>query len=79
MQVKDLKILDLTQIYDIDRISRATHKGMNTKAHDAGTPKACSGSGLWKIRPSQSRVVTRIVWTNLYRTRPDPRDLATYK
>jgi hypothetical protein len=79
MQVKDLKIWDSTQIYDTDRISRATHKGMNTKAHDVGTPEACSGSGLWKIRPSQSRAVTCIVWTSLYRTRPDTRDLAAYK
>jgi hypothetical protein len=40
-----MKIWDLTRIYDSDRISRATNKGMNTKAHDIYTPKACLGSG----------------------------------
>jgi hypothetical protein len=45
MQVEDLKIGDSTRIYDLDRISGATHKGMNTKAHDVGTPEAYLGSG----------------------------------
>jgi hypothetical protein len=45
------KIWDSTQNYDSDRISGATDKGMNTKAHDIGTPEACSGSGPWKIGP----------------------------
>jgi hypothetical protein len=49
IQVKDLKIGDSTRIYDLDRISGANHKGMNTKAHDVGTPEACLGSGPWKI------------------------------
>jgi hypothetical protein len=26
-------------------------KGMNTQAHDIGTPEACLGSGPWKIGP----------------------------
>jgi hypothetical protein len=49
MQVEDLKIWDSIQIYDSDRISRATDKGMNTKTHDVGTTEACSVSGPWKI------------------------------
>jgi hypothetical protein len=49
IQVEDLKIWDLTWIYDLDRISGATDKSMNTKAHDVSTPGACSGSGPWKI------------------------------
>jgi hypothetical protein len=31
------KIWDSTRIYDSERISGATDKGMNTKAHDIGT------------------------------------------
>jgi hypothetical protein len=42
------KIWDSTLIYDLDRISAATDKGMNTNAHDVGTMEACSGSGPWK-------------------------------
>jgi hypothetical protein len=77
------KIWDSTQIYDSGRISRATDKGMNTKAHDVDTPKACSSSGPWEIGlvmvKIQSYVVSRIVWNNLYRTQLDPLDLVTYK
>jgi hypothetical protein len=51
MQDEDLKIWDSTRIYDSDKISGATNKGMNTKGHDDGTPEACSGSGPWKIGP----------------------------
>jgi hypothetical protein len=43
LQVEDLKIWDLTRIYDSDRISGATDKGMTTKAHGVGTPEVCSG------------------------------------
>jgi hypothetical protein len=46
---EDLKIWDSTRIYDSDRILGATDKGMNTTAHDIGTPEAYSGSGPWKI------------------------------
>jgi hypothetical protein len=49
MQVKDLKIWDLTRIYNSDSISGATDKGMNTKAHDVGNPEAWSGSVPWEI------------------------------
>jgi hypothetical protein len=38
------KIWDLIWIYDSGRISRATDKGITTKAHDLSTPGACSGS-----------------------------------
>jgi hypothetical protein len=51
MQDKDLKIWDSTRIYNSDRISRATDKGMNTKAHGVGTPEACSGASPWKLGP----------------------------
>jgi hypothetical protein len=49
IQDEDLKIWDSSQIYDSDRISGATDKGMNTKAHDVGTPEAYSGSSPWKL------------------------------
>jgi hypothetical protein len=83
--VKDLKIRDSIRIYDSGGISRATDKGMTTKAHDLSTPEACSGSSPWNLGPSivivkiRDHIVTYIVWANLYRTRPDPQDLATYK
>jgi hypothetical protein len=43
IQVEDLKIWDSTWIYNSGRISGATDKDMNTKAHDIGTPEVCSG------------------------------------
>jgi hypothetical protein len=44
--VEDLKIWDSTRIYDSDRISGATDKGMTTKAHNVDTPKVYLGKGL---------------------------------
>jgi hypothetical protein len=38
MPVEDLKIWDLTRIYDSDRILRA-------EAHNVGTPEVYSGKG----------------------------------
>jgi hypothetical protein len=45
IQVEDLKIWDLTRIYDSDRISGATDQDITTKAHNIGTPEVCSGKG----------------------------------
>jgi hypothetical protein len=39
-QVKDLKIWDLTRIYNSSRISRATDKGIDNRAHQLSTPEA---------------------------------------
>jgi hypothetical protein len=42
-QVKDLQIWDSTRIYNSDRISGDTDKGMTTEAHGIGTPEVYSG------------------------------------
>jgi hypothetical protein len=39
-QAEDIKILDLTRIYNSGRISGATDKGIANKAHYLGTPGA---------------------------------------
>jgi hypothetical protein len=39
-QVKDMKIWDSTWIYNSDRISGATNKGIDNKAHYLSTPGA---------------------------------------
>jgi hypothetical protein len=38
--VEDIKIWDSTQIYNFGRISRATNKGIASKAHYLGTTRA---------------------------------------
>jgi hypothetical protein len=40
-QVKDLMIWDSTRIYNSGRISGATDKGIDDKARQLSTPKAC--------------------------------------
>jgi hypothetical protein len=39
-QVEDMKIWDLTRIYNSGRISGTTDKGIAIKAHYLGTPRA---------------------------------------
>jgi hypothetical protein len=40
-QVKDLKIRDSTRICNSGRISGATDKGIDKRAHQLSTPEAC--------------------------------------
>jgi hypothetical protein len=73
---EDLKIWDSTRIYNSGRISGANNKGIAIKARYLSTP------GARELGPSIDVVEIRddIVYKhcNLYRIRPDPRDLATY-
>jgi hypothetical protein len=75
-------IWDSTRIYNSGRISGATDKGIDTKAHYLSTPGARLGNSPMVIRPMHSYSQNMRSYCkqhfNLYRTRPDPWDLATY-
>jgi hypothetical protein len=76
LQVEDLKIWDSTWIYDSGRISGATDKGIAIKACYLSTPRARELGPRIDVVEIWDDVIYRHY--NLYWTRPDPRDLATY-
>jgi hypothetical protein len=75
-QVEEMKIWEITRIYNSGRISGATNKGIAIKAHYLGTPGACQKVPSIDVVKIRDDIVYR--HCNLYWTRPDPRDLATY-